>query len=190
MCGISINQSMMDKRIHVLEKIITLCFTLLCCCKKKLGTHFACNEIIQENIRCKIFEFLTMWSKMKWHCAFYSKEIHFCIIKDYIISFSDIYLQYNILVQGSDSCIYRMVSCCELFALWQVNFGNIGDILKIRLEHDNKNPSPAWHVDWVRTAYLQTRKVLLEIPAIYEGCPRKSCTSGIFLIVLCIKCEI
>ncbi|KAJ8306150.1 hypothetical protein KUTeg_016695 [Tegillarca granosa] len=30
------------------------------------------------------------------------------------------------------------------------NLPMLGDLTKIRLEHDNSNPSPAWHVSWIR----------------------------------------
>ena len=33
--------------------------------------------------------------------------------------------------------------------LLQVNIGRVGEIKKIRLEHDNRNPNPAWHVESV-----------------------------------------
>ena len=31
---------------------------------------------------------------------------------------------------------------------------NLGEITKIRLEHDGRNSDPAWHVDWVSVVVL------------------------------------
>ncbi|KAK3092113.1 hypothetical protein FSP39_025311 [Pinctada imbricata] len=42
-----------------------------------------------------------------------------------------------------------------------VNFGNIGEIMKIRLEHDNTNSSPSWHVDWVKLTDIDTNEELV-----------------------------
>ncbi|XP_048764444.2 lipoxygenase homology domain-containing protein 1-like isoform X2 [Ostrea edulis] len=39
---------------------------------------------------------------------------------------------------------------------FNVSFGDIGDLLKVRLEHNNKNESPSWHVDWVELVDVDT----------------------------------
>lgn len=39
----------------------------------------------------------------------------------------------------------------------QVSFGDIGELTKIRLEHDGTSKHPSWHVDWVSvTLFLKT----------------------------------
>ncbi|XP_070194990.1 lipoxygenase homology domain-containing protein 1-like isoform X2 [Littorina saxatilis] len=43
---------------------------------------------------------------------------------------------------------------------FQVNAGRIGEIRKIRLEHDNRNPDPAWHVESVRMVDMATEEEL------------------------------
>lgn len=36
-------------------------------------------------------------------------------------------------------------------SVFDVTVGEIGELAKIRLEHDSQNKEPAWHVDWVCT---------------------------------------
>ncbi|XP_061166198.1 lipoxygenase homology domain-containing protein 1-like [Saccostrea echinata] len=41
---------------------------------------------------------------------------------------------------------------------FNVDFGDIGELLKIRLEHNNKNDSASWHVDWVEMTDVDTNE--------------------------------
>ncbi len=43
----------------------------------------------------------------------------------------------------------NMFITCRVSYLSQVNIGDVGDITKIRLEHDNKNDFPDWHCEKV-----------------------------------------
>ncbi|XP_012939779.1 lipoxygenase homology domain-containing protein 1 isoform X2 [Aplysia californica] len=39
---------------------------------------------------------------------------------------------------------------------FDANIGDIGEITKIRLEHDGRNNDPSWHVDWVQMKHADT----------------------------------
>ena len=43
---------------------------------------------------------------------------------------------------------------------FQINIGDIGDIAKIRLEHDNHGDFPAWHVEQVVMTDADTEQTL------------------------------
>ncbi|ESO92330.1 hypothetical protein LOTGIDRAFT_162634 [Lottia gigantea] len=39
---------------------------------------------------------------------------------------------------------------------FQITVGNIGEVSKIRLEHNNENKDPSWHLDWVKLLCEET----------------------------------
>ncbi|XP_060083246.1 lipoxygenase homology domain-containing protein 1-like [Ylistrum balloti] len=43
---------------------------------------------------------------------------------------------------------------------FNLDFGDIGDLTKIQLDHDNQNPNPNWHVDWMKLSDIDTEEEL------------------------------
>ncbi|XP_069127319.1 uncharacterized protein [Argopecten irradians] len=41
---------------------------------------------------------------------------------------------------------------------FNLDFGEIGDLMKVVLDHDNKNPNPSWHVDWMKMSDIDTEE--------------------------------
>lgn len=57
----------------------------------------------------------------------------------------EMYLLYSIW--SLSMCCHTGVALFEYFTDFQVNIGDIGDIYKVRLEHDNTGDFPSWHLD-------------------------------------------
>ncbi|XP_021373395.1 lipoxygenase homology domain-containing protein 1-like isoform X2 [Mizuhopecten yessoensis] len=41
---------------------------------------------------------------------------------------------------------------------FNMDFGEIGDLTKIQLDHANQNPNPSWHVDWIKLTDIDTEE--------------------------------